>query len=128
MNLEPHIRRMYAEIVSYQGGFGDPIEQGPYDPYDAIRDRELTPFERTGVSIAILHLLDSAIENGTYESAVADQRRLLEPVLAEGLVDFEPLVRAAAEAFLESEASFLEALKQAFERLVLPNVVGAPPA
>jgi hypothetical protein len=105
------------------GHFGDGSEHGPYNPYDVIRDSALSPFERTGVSIAILVYLATAVDNGTYESAVADEGRRLRRVLADKLLDSEPIVRSAAEAFLDSESRFLLALRQVFDELVLPNVV-----
>jgi hypothetical protein len=121
MSLERDIRRMYAEIAESGGAFGDSIDSGQYNPFEVIRDTALTSFERTGVSIALLHWLDTAIENGTHETAVTGHRRALRAVLADGLLDAQPLVRAAAEAFFESEASFLAALKAVFEQVVSPN-------
>lgn len=105
---------------------GEGIDHGSYDPYDAIRDPALSRFERTGVSIAILHYPDCAIDNSTYQRAVEDQGPLLRAVLSDGLLDFQPLVRSAAEAFLETESSFLHALRQVFEELVRPEARTPP--
>lgn len=127
-SLNEQIRNMYAEIVSYGGSFGDPIDHGSYDPYEVIRHPQLTSFERTGVSVAILHYLDCAMENSSYGSAVTDQGPLVRAVLSDGLLDFEPLVYSAAEAFFESESSFLLALEQVFEHVVRPEVGNSPPA
>ena len=116
--LEPHIRRMYADIASYGGGFGDGVEGGPYNPFEVADLRELAPFERVGVSVAVLHWLNAAIDNATWESAVAAFGSRVRRLLAAGLLDHEPLVRAAAEAFMVSEAGFVSALGPVYERIV----------
>ena len=117
--LEPHIRRMYADIASYSGGFGDGVESGPYDPFEVVASQGLTPFERSGVSVAVLHWLDSAVDNSTWEAAASDFGPRVRRLLASGLLDHEPLVRSAAEAFLASESGFVSALGPVYERVVL---------
>ena len=116
--LETHIRRMYADIASYSGGFGDGVESGPYDPFEVAGDRGLTPFERAGVSVAVLQWLDSAIDNSTWEAAELDFGPRVRHLLAVGLLDHEALVRSAAEAFLASESDFISALGPVYERVV----------
>ncbi len=117
-NLEPHIRRMYADIVSYRGGFGDGVDHGPYNPFEMAAAIELTSFERAGVSVAVLHWIDSAAENSTWEDAVVGYGSRVRNLLAAKLIDHEPLVRAAAEAFLVSEDEFIAALGPVYERVV----------
>ena len=118
-NLKQHIRRMYADIVRYSGGFGDGVENGPYNPFDVIDSQRLTSYDRTGVLVAILHRLDSAADNTTWEDAALCFGPRVRQLIAAGLLDHEPLVRSAAEAFLVSESDFVDALGPVYKQIVL---------
>jgi hypothetical protein len=120
--LEEQIRKMYAEIADYHGAFGDPIDHGTYNPYELIDNSTLTAFEREGVAVGILHCLDSAIDNSTYESAVASEGPKLNLLVKQGQLDSAPLIKNAAEAFFKSESDFLAALKVVFEQIVEPKL------
>lgn len=117
-NLKQHIKRMYADIASDGGYFGDGVDNGPYDPFVVIADARLTPFERVGVSVAVLHRLDSAADNTTWEDVLATDGPRIRKLLATGSLDYEPLVRAAAEAFLASESEFITSLGPVYEQVV----------
>ena len=126
--LADDVRAMYSEIIDYRGSFGDPIDHRLWNPYDVIRDPGLDPYVRTGVSVAVLHYLDAAIENSTYEDAVSAEGERARALLSEGMLDHTPAIRAAAEAFFQSEQTFLAALRLVYEQVVLPAVSGAPAA
>ena len=116
--LEGQIRAMYADIEEYGGDFGDSVGSGTYDPYVEIRSPRLTPFEKTGVSVALLVYLTTAIDNSTYDDALANQGRLIRSVIAEGLLDDEPAVLTAANSFLESEDAFYAQLRNVYDKVV----------
>ena len=91
MTLESEIRSMYQEIVDWNGDFGDGIETGSFNPFELLRQRPLTEFEREGVCIAMLCYLMTAIENSTYQSAVSDpQVRQVRLVLRDALCEDVP--------------------------------------
>ena len=125
--LEAHIRRMYADIANYGGDFGDGVESGPYDPFVTVARRGLTPFERAGVSVAVLHWLNTTVDNSTWDVAVADFGPRVRRLLAAGLLDHEPLVRSAAESFLASESGFVSSLRPVYERVVRRWAADAEP-
>lgn len=123
LDLRFEILRMYADIADYEGGnFGDGIGHGEYNPYQLIRDPALTEFERTGVSVAILVYLNTAIDNATWEAVLVDQGPLVRPVILAGLLDHQPIIRSAAISFFESEAAFYGSLKLVFDAVVRPQV------
>ncbi len=122
-DLKSQILRMYADIASYErGGFGDGVDHGDYNPYRLIRDPAATEFERTGVSVAILHYLNTAIDNTTWEAALMDQGPLVEPVILAGLLDHQPLIRSAAMTFFESETAFYGSLNLVFDAVIRSQV------
>ncbi len=125
-DLGSQILGMYAEIAGYGGVFGDAIEHGAYNPYQLIRDRTLTEFERTGVGVAVLVYLATGIDNATWDAALQDQGPPLRRLIREGLLDDQPLVRAAATAFFESEADFLDSLRRVFDGVVRPRLAARP--
>ena len=112
---------MYQEIVDWNGDFGDVIETGSFNPFELLRQRPLTEFEREGACIAMLCYLMTAIENSTYESAVSDpQARQVRLVLRDALCEDVPLVKRALSAFLESEEAFNSA------NIALRSLPGVP--
>ena len=64
MELRLHIDQLYREIADYDGYFGDPIEIGPYNPFDTGRKMSPNDPEREGVGVAILCHLMTATDNG----------------------------------------------------------------
>ena len=121
-DLGSQILRMYADIAEYEGDFGDGIDYGDHNPYRLIRDPTPTEFERTGVSVAILVHLNTAIDNATWGAAIMDQGPLVQPVILDGLLDHQPIIRSAAMSFFESEAAFYGSLKLVFDAVVRPQV------
>ena len=120
MRLRLHIDRMYREIISYEGSFGDPIETGPYNPFDVAREMPSTDPEREGVGVAMLCYLMAAIDNGTYAAALASGvARQAQVVRSEGLFEDLPAIDRALGAFFESEGAFLSSLKQVYATVVL---------
>lgn len=116
-NLKQHIKRMYAGIASGGGYFGDGVDIG-YNPFVVVAEAGLKPFERVGVSVAILVWLDSAADNTTWEDVLVTDGPRVRSLLATGALDHEPLVRAAAEAFLTSESEFVTSLGPVYEQVV----------
>jgi hypothetical protein len=122
LDLKSQILRMYADIADYEGDFGDGVDHGDYDPYSLIHDLAHTEFERTGVSVAILVYLETAIDNSTWEAALVSQGPLVKPIIQAGLLDHQPLIRSAAMSFLKSEAAFHGSLNLVFDAVVRPQL------
>lgn len=122
MTSEKEIRSMYREIVEYNGNFGDPIDTPSFDPWEIVRREALTEFERKGVCVSMLCFLTTAIDNATYEDAVAPYSvRHVGPALRDALFGDLPLMRQALEAFTESEAAFFSALGAVYREWVIPE-------
>lgn len=106
---QDRIRRMYEEIVDYDGDFGDPIE-GLESPFARLRSSDLASSDRTGWAVAALCLLSCGVDNSTHEAALREFGGQVRAAVDLGLCGEEDSVRGAFEAFLESEASFLRGL------------------
>ena len=121
---EEQIRAMYREILEYDGYFGDPIDTLGFDPWKMVRRDSLTEFERKGVCVSMLCHLATAIDNGTYEDAVAGESATqVRLALRDGLIDDLPLIKQALTAFLQSDAAFCAALENVYREWIIPEAV-----
>lgn len=84
-----------------------------------IQSPKLTPFEKTGVSVALLVWLVTAVDSSTFQDAQKSQWHSIQSVLAVGLLNDQPLVHEAVVAFLESEKSFIRSLASVYKNVVL---------
>ncbi|MBW4708676.1 hypothetical protein KX928_12865 [Roseobacter sp. YSTF-M11] len=126
MFLANEIGKMYSEIESYNGDFGDPIvDTFSFDPWTYLERNDLSEFERRGVMVALLVILMTAIDNSTYEDALmSDWGIRALALMGSETVKVYPLFTDALKAFDQSEDEFLSALRTIYSEWVQPVTKG----
>ena len=115
--------QMYSDIESYEGGFGDGVETGPYNPFDLLEADAVPEPELLGVSVSMLCYLGTAIDNSTYEDAVASTVANRAKKICElGWCSPSPEIEGAVNAFFKSESRFMDALKVVYTHIVKPEL------
>jgi len=124
--LANEIAKMYSEIESYNGDFGDPIvDVVSFDQWTYLERNDLSEFERRGVMVALLVKLMTAIDNSTYEDALtSDWGRRALALMGSETVKVYPLFADALKAFDKSEDEFLSASRTIYSEWVQPVTKG----
>lgn len=126
MSMKSDIRRMYQEIVEYDGDFGDSIETGSYNPLSVVADGPVTGSDGEGIGVALLCYLMTSIDNGTYEDAISDgQARAARLAIRNHVFRDMPCIHRALAEFFVSEIAFMNALKEVYATIVVPRASAA---
>lgn len=116
MTLRSSIRRMYQEIVSYGGNFGDPIaEFVDFDPLPIVRDSGEDQWVRCGAAVALLVNFCSSLDNTAFDVAKGSREyRQLRLALEQGLLaDFLP-IQVAVTSISGGELAFYSSLADVY--------------
>jgi len=121
MNERDSIERMFSEIRSYGGNFGDPIvDLVDFNPIDVLKD-EVESFQ-IGAGVGLLVNFASHIDNATYEDAsqsIAAEE--LKVAIHEKYCKQYTSVYFAFCAAFESEVEFNVALSEVYRNHVQEN-------
>lgn len=124
MKLDLQINKMYQEIVSYSGNFGDPIiDTINYDPFKVIDDPNLSDFQKEGVFIAILSWAMTVIDSSGHTDALkGDVAGKVKAVLHNHERSMPQTIQKAFKAFFVSEEVLVEAFGDIYKQVVLPKI------
>lgn len=121
MDIQQSIQRMFEEIRSYRGNFGDPIvDIIDFDPTKILQSNPKQEEILIGTGIALLVEFSSCIDNSDYQTAVDSKefRALQNALINRWFANF-PIIETAFKCATSSESEFNSSLQEIYRKYVL---------